>query len=316
MLKADESYCINRTIIINPTVNSYTFPFRIVSTGFVTADYGFYTERTERPEGYLLFTVSGTGRMTWHDDTVDLLPHSVCLIHCNDYQYYRTTSQNEPWVHYYVHFDGSGLNAYAPYLLDKLRALYPVHWNIFLENFQYLQKNELRNDPLSNSRSCLIISEMLNEMMAARYDLLVPDIADNYNAILPAYEYIRKNYWKQITIDELCNECHMSKYYFLHIFKEAVGEPPYQHLSRYRVDCAKQLLVSTNESVDFISHAVGFPNYSNFITQFKKLTGTTPNEYRNATVRIDYINGRSEINQTNSGSWDSLPLHTGFLFNR
>lgn len=295
MLDTNESYCTNRSIVINPTVNSYVYPFRIVSTGYVTADYGFYTKRTKRPEGYLLFTVSGTGKMTWHEDTVDLLPHSVCLIHCNDYQYYRTTSQNEPWIHYYVHFDGNGLNAYAPYLLDKLRAVYPVHWDLFLKDFQFLQENKLRNDPLSNSRASLIISELLNEMMVARYDLLTPEFTDKYTAILPSYEYIRNHYWNPITIDELCDVCHMSKYYFLHVFKEAVGESPYQHLSRYRIDCAKRLLVSTNESVDTICHSVGFSNYSNFIVQFKKLTGTTPNEYRNAAVRINYVKGKSEI---------------------
>lgn len=283
MLEANLQNCLNKTIVMRHTILASHFPFHAVTTGHVTAHHGFYTKRTERQDFFLVYTLSGSGKMTWHDETVDLLPHSVCLIDCKDYQYYRTTSLNEPWIHYYVHFDGRGIYAYAPYLLDKLRALYPVDESVFTTHFETFQKNELRNDALSLSIMNLMITEMINALMISRFDLSTPQFSEQYNSILPAYEFIRHQYKEEITIDKLCTLCNMSKYYFLHTFKEAIGESPYQYLSRHRIDCAKQLLITTTDSIENIAHESGFINYSNFIIQFKKITGVTPSEYRNAT---------------------------------
>lgn len=295
MLEANLKDCLNKTIVMRPTILASRFPFYAVTTGYVTANYGFYTKRSERNDFDLIYTVSGSGKMTWHNETVDLPPHSVCLIDCNDYHYYRTTSQNEPWIHYYIHFNGQGINTYAPYLLDKLRVFFPAQEQIFLSHFETFQKNELRNDALSLSRINLMITEMINAMMTSRFDLSIPAFSEHYNSILPAYEYICQHYKTAITIDDLCHLCNMSKYYFMHIFKEAIGESPYQHLSRHRIDCAKQLLITTNESIENIAHEVGFANYSNFVIQFKKLTDVTPNEYRNATISRSHATGELAV---------------------
>ncbi len=295
MLDAALQYCTNKTVVMRTTILAHNYSFYMITTGYVTADYGFYTTRSERPDIFLLYTVSGSGKMTWHNETVELSAHSVCMIDCHDYHHFQTTSQNEPWIYYYIHFNGQGLNAYAPYLLDKLRVLYPIHENTLLSYFELFQRNELRNDILSLSKINLIITEMIHELILARFDLLSSNITEQYDCIFPAYEYIRTHYKENITVDILCELCNMSKYYFLHTFKKAIGESPYRYLSRYRINCAKELLVSTTDSIESIAHMVGYANYSNFVIQFRKLTDVTPNEYRNATISNSHSPGENNF---------------------
>ncbi len=282
MLRFDNyMYSTNNFIIFTPKENN--FPFYMVTSGYVVAREGFFTERTERNDYYLIFTLSGSGKMTWHNETVDLLPYSACLIYCMDYHHYWTTSKDEPWIHYYLHFNGPGIQAYQPFLLDKLHVFYPANTDAFIEGFELVQKNELRNDPLSNSKASLIISNFLNELMCSKYDLTSRKISKMHSVLIPAFDLIKHHYHEEITIDELCNCCHLSKYYFIHLFKQVSGESPYQYIMKYRIHSAKELLISSNNSVEQIANAVGFKNYINFLKQFKKYTGTTPNLFRQST---------------------------------
>lgn len=275
-------YVTDKVIVFSPTFATYEFPFHLATVGHVSAKYGFYTKRTERMEAFLIYTVSGAGKMTWHNETVDLTPQSICLIDCKDYQYYRTISKDEPWVHYYVHFNGSGINGYAPYLLDHLHNQTVKNPQRIAEIFEYLLSGELRNDPLSNSRGCLLLTELLNSLMEERYDLNFTVDDPNYQALRPAYEYIKANYATQITVDVLSEKCCLSKYYFIHLFKKATGKTPYQYITHYRMNKAKYYLSNSNFPIEEIAHTVGYANYSNFESQFRKLTDSTPLQYRNA----------------------------------
>lgn len=276
-------YSTNDFIIFTQTPVANTFPYYMVTSGYVVAREGFFTQRSERYDYYLIFTLSGTGKMTWHNETLDLLPNSVCLINCADFHHYWTTSKDEPWIHYYVHFNGTGIQAYQPYLLDKLRVFYPADTDGFIDGFKIIHKNEFRNDPLSYSKASLIITAFLNELMVSRYDFSDHKISKLHAALITAYEFIKHHYKEQITINDLCECCHLSKYYFIHLFKQAFGESPYQYILNYRIHSAKQLLINSNDSVEQIAHTVGFKNYINFLMQFKKFTGTTPNQFRAST---------------------------------
>lgn len=57
---------------------------------------------------------------------------------------------------------------------------------------------------------------------------------------------------------------------------------PHQYLLQVRVGKAKLLLLSTERTVGEIGNLTGFSGSSLFIEAFKKQTGQTPLEFRNA----------------------------------
>ena len=85
---------------------------------------------------------------------------------------------------------------------------------------------------------------------------------------------------KKITIDDMAKVACISKYHFSRLFKESTGQSPYKYLSQYRIDKAKDLLISTNLSVNEIALRVGFDDMSSFIYLFKQHMHVSPLQFR------------------------------------
>jgi len=96
-------------------------------------------------------------------------------------------------------------------------------------------------------------------------------------------EYIKKNYQKECTLDELSEIAGISRFYLIRIFKDHMGKTPYDYLLDIRLENAKLLLTKGNISVTDICHECGFNNMSHFIRTFKKKTGITPSLYKKFT---------------------------------
>ena len=87
----------------------------------------------------------------------------------------------------------------------------------------------------------------------------------------------------ELTINELaalipCNRHHLSQ-----VLNESLNNSFYDYINYYRVEEAKQLLMSTakeNHKISSIAYDAGFNSLSTFNEIFRKHTGTTPSQYR------------------------------------
>ena len=98
--------------------------------------------------------------------------------------------------------------------------------------------------------------------------------------IAPLLDRIRNALSRSWTTSAMAAECGMSLRTFLRRFEEAVGSSPGIWLITERIEAAKSLLTSQENSIEFISHAVGFGSGHALRQQFRKATGLTPTEYR------------------------------------
>ncbi|MHC9297505.1 GlxA family transcriptional regulator [Mycobacterium sp. LTG2003] len=64
-------------------------------------------------------------------------------------------------------------------------------------------------------------------------------------------------------------------------FQAETGQTPMQWLAGVRIRHAQQLLECTSDGIEHIGRQVGFSSPANFREQFRKLTGVTPQNYRN-----------------------------------
>lgn len=99
--------------------------------------------------------------------------------------------------------------------------------------------------------------------------------------IAPAIDFLNTSYMNDISLDMLAEKCCMSKSYFINVFKEYTGYPPYEYLTNIRIENAKNLLLNTKVKVSSICCAVGIPDQNYFTKIFKRYTNTTPTAYRN-----------------------------------
>ncbi|WP_082083725.1 bifunctional transcriptional activator/DNA repair enzyme AdaA [Paenibacillus beijingensis] len=98
-------------------------------------------------------------------------------------------------------------------------------------------------------------------------------------------EYIDRNYIESLTLEYLAAVCHGSPYHLHRTFKKVRGMTPALYIQQQRIDRAKERLTASNEAVAEVGRSVGLPNTPYFVTLFKKKTGHTPSDYRQAHRR-------------------------------
>lgn len=103
-------------------------------------------------------------------------------------------------------------------------------------------------------------------------------IGCEHRAVKKLCNYIQENYAQPISLSELAEYVHFSRYYLLHIFRDEIGMPPHTYLENFRIRQAQQLL-SEGEPLIQVAHQVGFGSQSHFTQRFKQIIGITPGEY-------------------------------------
>lgn len=85
---------------------------------------------------------------------------------------------------------------------------------------------------------------------------------------------------RQWTVSALASIGHLSPSRFAHLFTQQRGVSPMRYLEGARMERARELLLSTGDSVQEIAHAVGYPSPLHFSARFKVVTSMAPTEYR------------------------------------
>jgi YesN/AraC family two-component response regulator len=111
----------------------------------------------------------------------------------------------------------------------------------------------------------------------------------NYNnKISTAIKYIEKNYSNNLSLEEVAKYINMNTSYFSNTFKKETGVYFSDFLQKIRVEKSKGLLVQPQHKIYEIAEKVGFMDEKYYFKIFKKLTGITPNQYRNG-VPLDSL---------------------------
>ena len=94
-------------------------------------------------------------------------------------------------------------------------------------------------------------------------------------------EYVDQHYNEDIFRADLSKLFHIDAAYAVRLFKKEFGLSFKNYVIDKRIGVAKELLVTTDLPINTISDSVGYGNYSYFTRIFKKITGSTPMEFRN-----------------------------------
>lgn len=99
-------------------------------------------------------------------------------------------------------------------------------------------------------------------------------------------QWIEAHYAEEVSLDQLAERLHLSKFYVSRVFHEETGSHITDYLTARRIKQACRLLQSTVQSIEHVGIEVGYPNVSYFIHMFKKVVGTTPLKYRQRHVGL------------------------------
>lgn len=94
------------------------------------------------------------------------------------------------------------------------------------------------------------------------------------------FDYIRKNYRRKISLNELAAICYYSPAYFSSLFSARMGKTVSEYICEFRIAEAARLLKESDQSVEDICRNVGYLDKKSFYANFKSILGVTPNQYR------------------------------------
>ena len=101
--------------------------------------------------------------------------------------------------------------------------------------------------------------------------------------------YISENINEKITVKDLTAKFGVSDTYLQNSFRLVYGMPVISFIRAQKMQCAAQVLIHTERSVDDIAEEFGYNNESKFSAVFKKIMGDTPSVYRKEHSKIKIL---------------------------
>jgi len=125
----------------------------------------------------------------------------------------------------------------------------------------------------------LLLSQLLEESGEGRFLEESECLQDLY--VKKAIEYIRMNYSRKVSINELSDYIGISRGYLCLLFKKHLNASPQEFLVGFRMDKACELMRDASLTIGDISRSVGYEDPLVFSKIFKKVKGLPPKSYRN-----------------------------------
>lgn len=141
----------------------------------------------------------------------------------------------------------------------------------------YLDKSAKSRIARLNKLTLEILIELAEHHAAKKKNL--KDGAKKFETVKAAISFIRENYSKKITLDDISKAVLYDKYALCREFKRLTGQTLVENLNSFRcikaVDC-----LSRGLSVADAAALSGFENLSFFTKTFKRYIGKLPSEYK------------------------------------
>lgn len=126
---------------------------------------------------------------------------------------------------------------------------------------------------LANSDETVLIN---NDAFALPDDAI---ISDRLNEVL---NFVKNNFHKIITLDEVAKMAKLTPQSFSRLFKTKTNKNFTEYLLETRISNACTQILQTDKRIADIANDCGFNNLSNFNRQFKKITNETPMRYKSS----------------------------------
>jgi len=134
---------------------------------------------------------------------------------------------------------------------------------------------------ISNYKNIEDLTFWLSKILARFTDCVFNLVSVRHkDVIYKAIDYIKKNYMRKITLEEVADYVYLNPSYFSKVFKNEMGTSFISYINKLRVEVSKTILFDLSVSLTDVSSLVGFDEQCYFTKVFKKIAGVTPGYYR------------------------------------
>ena len=245
-----------------------------------------YSSRIQfHPFTYFYYIVKGNGKLSIENEIVDIKDSDLVVINSNiGHTVYvdgpATTCQIIGFGVESLSVSRISQNQLADdncnYFHTSIDEKY-FNTNIFNEIVDEYKSDKLFSNAMANAKAAIFIIKVLrqnDQKVTVSHDKKVNRQIDYIK------NYIDNNYSEDIKLEQLSTMAYMNKFHLISEFKQSYRVTPIEYLILKRIEIAKNLLISTNHSMEEIYSIVGFNSQSYFNQVFKKKVGQTPSQFR------------------------------------
>lgn len=156
--------------------------------------------------------------------------------------------------------------------------------SLLKENFGSVVST-IRHDTIAPLiKECLSIDALL-EVLSSSMDTLFSEYHITNSQIISkdvqkAMYYIQTNYDKNFRLKDVADYIGMSESYLSYLFKKELGKNLTMYLNEYRIQIAKQLIISSSSTLNLIAEQVGYTNYPYFSKVFRSVVGIEASKFK------------------------------------
>lgn len=145
---------------------------------------------------------------------------------------------------------------------------------VFLYNDAYMQQIDKFNDIEELS---VWITGVMHRFIQNTFDFAQIKHSD---VVFKAMEYIRQNYDRKLSLDDIASHVYLSRSYLSSLFREETGQTLFSYINQVRVEKSKLFLMDPSISLASVAAMCGFEDQSYFTKVFRKITSLSPKQYR------------------------------------
>ena len=270
-----EGYIMENQVYSTPLYDTPSLFFNAVGEEHCTP--GHFCGPKIRQHYLFHFIVSGEGIFRIRDKTYKVTANQGFLIPDSSVIYYQA-DMNNPWHYFWLNLQGNGAKDFFESLnLSLEQPIYTAKENndIYSKFQQILHSTK---NPQNNSYSvtaalfsCLFSLQKYSETFTKnKVSVQETYVCEAKNLIASYYHH------NDLSIDKISRLIGINRSYLSRLFYQYEHVSIQQYLINFRLNIARELLKSTNETISTIAVSVGYNDIYNFSKMYKKTFACSP----------------------------------------
>ena len=271
----------------DPLKPGYNFDAHLVAglTPIIEGDeLDFIIDRPHGMKGYIVnITSKGEGTIFVGDDAFDVKAGDLLMFPPSAAHYYRRKTDSVSWFHRWVYFRPRAFwhdwlswqeEKNGVYLTTGLDSSSIQQLERLFIDIEYTSKSD---EPYRNDLSINLLEQLLIRCKSLQPDVVSKPLDPR---VVEAMNFMTQNLNQEFSIDDVASHICLSPSRLGHLFRDEMAMTITQWRDDQRISRAKQLLVTTNYSVNHIGRIVGYSDPLYFSRVFKRKAGVSPRLYR------------------------------------
>lgn len=194
-------------------------------------------------------------------------------------------SGTKGWKSYWIGFKGKNIDdrVKAGFLSPEKPIYHVGYSNEIIALYEEAYKTAQEEVAFAQQTMAGIVNHLIGKMYSLERNIVLSKDTKHVDMINKARLRIRESLEDTLTIQEIAQELGISYSSFRKLFKEHTGFAPTLYQQNLKLQRAKELLSTTDESIKEIAYRLNFESPDYFSAKFKIQTGMKPSDFRNMT---------------------------------